>query len=217
MGRPLIDITGQRFGILTVIEPVYIPEKKRWKWKCQCDCGNTTYSSANNLKAGVQSCGCLHRKWSHNHLYKHGKTNSRLFPIWQSMKQRCENPNCQAYANYGGRGIKVCDEWNEDFQQFESWSIANGYDENAPKGQCTIERIDVNGNYEPSNCRWATMAEQGCNRRSCVFVEYNGERKTLAEWSRITGLTHATIRGRLLRGWDVESAFTTPPKRKKRK
>lgn len=217
MGRPLIDITGQRFGILTVIEPIYDQDSRRWKWRCKCDCGNETLSSANNLKSGVTSCGCLRRKKSHDRLYVHGKSHSRLFPIWQSMMQRCDNPRCHAYDNYGGRGIRVCDAWEDDFEAFEEWAYANGYDDNAPRGKCTIDRIDVNGDYEPNNCRWVSMAKQANNKRCSVYIEFNGERKTIGEWAKETGLTHSMIKGRLNRGWSIERALTTPPMNTKRR
>lgn len=215
MGRPLIDLTGQRFGILTVIEPIYIETSKRWKWRCKCDCGNETLSYANNLKH-MHSCGCLHRKWSHERLYKHGKSHSRLFPIWQSMRQRCNNPKNHAYDRYGGRGIKVCKAWDEDFEAFEKWALANGYDENAVGKSCTLDRINNDGDYEPRNCRWADGKVQNNNKNNCVFIEYSGQRKTIAEWSEITGLSHSTILGRIRRGWGVEEALTTSPKRHKR-
>ena len=95
----------------------------------------------------------------------HGGINDRLYEVWGSMKKRCNNPNDKSYKNYGGRGIKVCKEWNENYLSFKKWAYKNGYDENAPHGECTIDRINVNGNYEPNNCRWISNAEQQKNKR----------------------------------------------------
>ena len=208
MPRKLTDLSGKRFGKLTVTEPAY-RDKNGWKWRCKCDCGNETVSYGNNLKH-TQSCGCETRRKSSERLATHRKSKSRLFPIWQSMKQRCENPSNHAYHLYGGRGIKVCEEWSNDFTAFEAWAFENGYDENAPKRKCTLDRIDNNGNYEPSNCRWATVSEQQNNKRTNINLTFNGETHTVAEWARRTGLSHSTILGRVKRGWCVEKALTTP-------
>lgn len=208
MGRPLIDLTGNRYGTLTVLEPVRQPDKQV-KWKCKCDCGSVKDYFKSSLLS-IQSCGCLARKKSAEVHTTHGKSKSRLFHVWMSMKQRCNNENAHAYEDYGGRGIKVCDEWVSDFEAFEKWALENGYDENAEGKSCTLDRIDVNGNYEPSNCRFISNGEQQGNKRNNVYVVYNGERATIAEWARRTGLTHSTIRCRLLRGWDVERTLTTP-------
>lgn len=216
MGRPGIDLTGQRFGRLTVIKPI---DKVgvRHKWLCKCDCGNKTIVIGNNIKNGdTVSCGCYAREKSAERLATHRKTKSRLFHVWQSMKQRCENPHAHAYADYGGRGIKVCDKWSNDFVTFEEWALAHGYDENALHGECTLDRIDVNGNYEPSNCRWVDMAQQQNNKRSAVLITYNGRTMSVADWSRETGLSHSAILGRIRRGWNVEKALTTPPLRHKK-
>lgn len=212
MGKQAIDLTGKRFGRLTVIRPVDKIGVK-YKWVCQCDCGNETVVIGSHLGKTIFSCGCYAREKSSERLATHRKSKTRLFHIWQSIKQRCGNPRCHAYADYGGRGIQICDEWSKSFEEFESWALANGYDENAKRGECTIDRIDNNGNYEPSNCRWATMAEQQNNKRSRVEIEWDGRKMSVADWSRETGLTHSTILGRIRRGWSAETALTTAPMR----
>ena len=162
----LIDLTGQRFGRLLVVEK----SKSKYgyvTWLCKCDCGNEKVVSGDMLRKGkTNSCGCLRKEETSKRRRQHGKKGTRLYFIWVAMKARCNNPNNKRYSSYGGRGIKVCDEWQDNFQAFNNWAIKSGYDENAKFGQCTLDRINVNGNYEPSNCRWATMAEQNKNKRA---------------------------------------------------
>lgn len=220
-----IDLTGQRFGRLTVIKQVedHISKSGQHKsrWLCKCDCGNETTVTSQNLKKGhTKSCGCknidnaremgkkygyengiLYGHISFDRLRTHGMTNTTLFKKWNHMRGRCRNKECK---NYGGRGIKVCDEWENDFMSFYNWAIANGWKENAG---LTIDRIDVNGDYEPSNCRWATAKQQGRNRRDNHCITWNDETHCLVEWEEITGLP---IGRRLLAGWSIEKAFTTP-------
>ena len=137
--------------------------------------------------------------------YKHGMSGTRLHHIWKSMKQRCNDPKCKNYKNYGAKGISVCGEWN-DFEVFANWSFKNGYSD-----ELTIDRIDSNGNYEPSNCRWASYKIQENNRSSNRHIELNGISHTLAEWSDITGIKIATIHARLKRGWNPEKALSIAP------
>lgn len=161
----LKDLTGQKFGRLTVIERAGSDHHHRATWKCQCDCGEVRIICGFNLlSAQAKSCGCLRAenlKWCN---IKHGKRKSRLYHVWQNIKKRCSNPNVHNYHRYGGRGITVCDEWRDDFGKFYEWAIANGYDENAPYGQCTIDRIDNDKGYSPDNCRWVDVKTQNNNK-----------------------------------------------------
>ena len=234
MGK-LIDLTGQHFGRLTVVERSPITARSGSQWVCQCECGNVLTVAACNLKSGnTQSCGCHTKELAEKTRIKRGLTknlegqvfgklfvlskakersgtnpvwecvcecgtvtkviqenllnghtrscgcmrydignfskthnlsNTRLYRVWRGMIHRCENPASENYASYGGRGISICDEWRNDFQAFYNWAMANGYEPDAPFGQCTIDRIDVNGNYHPENCRWVSMEVQNQNKR----------------------------------------------------
>lgn len=160
------DLTNRKLGRLTVLEMVGISESRRNLWLCQCDCGNRAVVPATSLVSGhTQSCGCLMRETVSRQFTTHGESNSRLYTVWSGMINRCESPRHNAYKHYGGRGIKLCDEWRNSYEAFRDWAYANGYDENAEYGDCTIDRIDVNGNYEPSNCRWVDAKTQAKNQR----------------------------------------------------
>ena len=155
-------LVGRRFEKLFVIAETGRTNDRHIKYECVCECGNRTNVSGSDLLSGhTKSCGCLER-------IKHGgriaNKTERLYFVWSGMRERCRNPLTKNYANYGGRGIKVCDEWNE-YERFREWALANGYDANAKYGHCTLDRIDVDGNYEPSNCRWTTASVQMFNRR----------------------------------------------------
>jgi hypothetical protein len=185
------NLVGQKFGKLTVIEFGEVRKKKTY-WLCECDCEDKTkrLARADMLKNGTTShCGCV------DNLGTHKMSNTRLFNIWSGMRDRCYNPNNKNYNNYGGRGIIICDEWKNDFQSFYNWAINNGYSEDL-----TIDRKNVNGNYESSNCRWATPLEQQNNIRRNFNIEINGETKSISEWSRLTGIHRKTIYDRIKDG-----------------
>ena len=160
------DISGQRFGRLVVIRREGSSPLGVAKWHCQCDCGKECVVEGAKLrKHNTMSCGCLHDDLAAERRTVHGKSSSRLYAVWKSMTQRCNNPNNKNYDIYGGRGITVCDAWQSSFQAFYSWAMANGYDENAPAGQCTIDRIDNDKGYSPDNCRWVDQKTQNNNKR----------------------------------------------------
>lgn len=169
--KPGVDLINKRFGRLTALRHVYSTPKEGHIWECKCDCGNTVYLAAKHLNSGiVNSCGCLRKEILSKVNTVHGLSHkSRLYNVWVGMRQRCNDPNHHSYKNYGGRGISVCSEW-DDFTKFQDWAASHGYDPNAKYGDCTLDRIDVNGNYEPSNCRWANAKEQAANKRKLSTI-----------------------------------------------
>lgn len=204
------DLTGKRFNSWTVLSLDTESNKSARCWICRCDCGKVKSVFENNLKKGIsKSCRCKSNIEMSQRFTTHGSTKTRLYSVWFGMKRRCNDPKIPNYKSYGGRGITVCDEWL-DFAKFKEWAISTGYDENAPFGQCTIERIDVNGNYEPDNCTWKNMKEQGNNRRTNKLLTYNGKTQSISEWTDEMGYARHIIKNRLRRGWSVERAITTP-------
>ena len=199
------DHTGETFGYLTVVKCIGRGKDRNPIWLCRCKCGNTCEVTARNLVHGhTKSCGCKRHEGTRT---THGKSSSRLYGVWAGMKRRCLNPNDSEWHNYGGRGISVCDEWLE-FEPFQKWAYDNGYDPNARYGECSIDRIDTDGDYSHDNCRWADYITQGNNRRGCTAITVLGETHTITEWGRINGLNPSTIRSRLHDGWEPERAVT---------
>lgn len=197
------DITNQRFGKLTAIKRVedYISPKGYavQQWIFKCDCGKEIVRKKNLVVRGeCCSCGCEKSKrmteLNKHTKVKHGKRNTRLYRIWTSMKTRCFNKNNPAYKFYRERGISICEEWISNFSSFYNWSIENGYN-----SKLSIDRINNDGNYEPHNCRWVDTKTQNRNKRSNFFIEYNGERKCLSEWSEIYGFDPRLVRHRILK------------------
>ena len=177
-------------------------------WKCKCDCGNDVLVTGCRLTSNhTRSCGCLLKEINRKKLTKHGKYNTRIYNIYDAMKQRCYNPRNSSYKYYGTKGIKVCDEWLNDFVSFYSWSIANGYKDNL-----TIDRINADEDYKPSNCRWATYKEQVENRKCNHWITYNGKTQILTQWAKEYNLTYDCLRYRIRSGWDIEKALNTPQK-----
>ena len=198
------DISGQRFGKLTVIKRAddYISTKgkKYVRYECLCDCGNTKCVMASDLKKGAtKSCGCG--------IVKHNLKNSRLYREWAGMLSRCRNNNDPRYEHYGGRGIGVCKEWEGNFVSFYDWATANGYDD-----RLSIDRMDVNGNYCPENCRWADLVTQANNRTNNIKFIIGSSTHTLSEWCKIFSLNYHTIWSRMKKGQDVFTALFRPYK-----
>ena len=190
----LKDLTGQKFNRLIVLETFRENNITYCKWRC--DCGNITLVQKGNLKNGsIKSCGCLAKELSKKRRTTHGLTGTRIFRIWDDMKKRCYNKNEKSYNNYGGRGIIMCNEWKNDFKAFYDWSMAHGYADNL-----TIDRIDVNSNYEPSNCRWVDKKTQQNNTRRNRYITYNNETHTIAEWVDILNISYNKLYKRIMRG-----------------
>lgn len=204
-GSHFEDITGKRFGRLTVIK--FIPQEERkarqYDWWCKCDCGNEIKANASKLKTGAQqSCGCLKAEMK-NYLgdktRKYKYSCRRLYIIYKQMLSRCLNSTDKRYGDYGGRGISVCNDWIDNYDTFAEWAFQNGYDEKAKKGVCTLDRIDVDKGYSPDNCRWITNQKQQNNRRNNVYLEYNGKKQSLAEWAREYNIPYGTLYGGIKR------------------
>lgn len=162
------NLRGKRFGRLTVISDIGRTMDRHVLWMCRCDCDNYVNVSSRDLMTGhTKSCGCFQKDTIRDKRYKHGDRDERLYSVWKSMKKRCENPNCKSYQWYGAKGVSVCDEWH-DYASFKKWAENNGYDKNAERGICTIDRINPYGDYSPDNCRWISMAEQAKNKRKRI-------------------------------------------------
>lgn len=203
------DLSGKRFGLLVPLNRIFnhTEDNIQVYWLCKCDCGNTTIVTANHLKSGhTRSCGCLQKQIATELCTVHGKSGTRLHTIWRSMLSRCNSSNSGSYRNYGARGIVVCREWKEDFVSFYKWALNSGY-----KSNLYLERIDNNGNYEPSNCTWKTYKEQQRNKRTNHFITYNGKTQTMIEWAEEIGINYATLNYRInIAKWDIGRALTEP-------
>ena len=201
-----VKMIGKRFGKLVVIAKGEKGLNRENRWICRCDCGNITQSiSGYALRKGdTKSCGCFRNEQSSIRNSKHRLSNTRLYNIWSGMKKRCLNKKNHAFKNYGGRGISVCEEWRNSFEAFFEWAVSHGYTD-----ELTIDRIDNNGNYEPSNCRWVTMKDQQSNKRK-IMVEENGELKTVAQIAAESNVSQATIYRRLKSKGANELGQTAP-------
>lgn len=194
--RTRIDLTGQRFGRLLVVGYSHTNASKKAVWLCRCDCGNEKLVAGCHLKSGhTVSCGCYKRELDTERPKVHGLKGTRLYRIWSNMKSRCYIESVPCYKDYGGRGIKVCAEWLDDFKSFYDWAMVNGYNDDL-----SIDRIDNDGNYEPGNCRWVTQAVQSNNRRGVIIVSHNGETHSLKRWAEITGINYSTLMSRYKAG-----------------
>lgn len=213
MGK-FVDISGQRFGRLIALSGKDRDKFRNALWTCKCDCGKEVKVILQSLKDGkTKSCGCLNQeKMGKNNLI-HGKSKTRIYHIWRDMRERCYIPRKIGYHNYGGRGIVVCEQWkgSNDFLNFYNWAMANGY-----RDDLTIDRIDVNGNYEPSNCRWASQKEQQNNKRNTIYITYKNETKPLVEWSQMFNMNYMTLLRRFRDKWSAERMFETPIKGSRR-
>lgn len=210
--QKIIANKGDRFGRLVIIKEVEPWKYKTYKYRrvlCQCDCGNTTIASFHQLRYGrVHSCGCYRDEFASKIgkarlKYDKSATSSKLYSIWHGMKCRCNTRSSGSFERYGAKGVTVCSEWNNDFTVFYNWAISNGY-----SNGLTIDRIDYNGIYEPSNCRWISAAEQANNRSTNVRINHNGEEHTLSEWGRILGINRQTLYSRKRKGWSDEKILS---------
>lgn len=199
-------VLGHKFGRLTPIRKLKSNKWNEIEWECLCDCGNKTNVSTHSLlSGGIRSCGCLPRDLIVSRSTKHGDCKrgevNRLYGIYHGMLRRCEKETRSDYYRYGGRGITVCSDWRDSYESFREWALANGYEDGL-----TIDRIDTNAGYSPSNCRWSTCVEQANNKRTNHVVEINGERMTIAEAARKYHVKYSTVASRIYRGATAEEA-----------
>lgn len=200
-----IELIGKRFGRLMVIDEYDRPYSGAYRYLCKCDCGNEVVVWGCSLRAGhSRSCGCYKRDTTIARNTKYKKEDKILYSTWKGMRQRCNDKNHIRYNRYGGRGIQVCNEWN-DYMKFYYWSIENGYE----KGK-QLDRINNDADYTPNNCRWVTAFENNNNKNNVKRFEIEGVVHTLSEWCQIYNIKKSTVRARLRRGWDIEKALTTP-------
>lgn len=217
ISKRITDETGNRYGRLTVVEYIGINKYREAIFKCKCDCGNEVSVRGSALRGGrTRSCGCLQKDKARSNILnynqsekyvaptnkKHGGANSKLYKVWCGIKARCYQKGNDHYDLYGGRGIYMCDEWKNDFAPFRDWAEKNGYSDNL-----TIDRVDVNGNYSPDNCRWITQKGQVRNRRVTLFYEHDGVSKPFAEWCEEYGVPYKTAWWKYRKGRSFEEIF----------
>ena len=209
MPKPL-DLIGQKFGMLTVVEKSQETSSRGQRWICVCDCGNIKQKSVQTYHlthSKIISCGCV---GTYNRVHfgdkrkTHGSPDKKLYWVWSTMKGRCLNPKNKQYKDYGARGINVCFDWLK-FENFYNWALCNGYTQGLK-----IERMDNNSGYSPNNCKWANNFEQSQNRRRTHHITRNGVTKTIAEWCRELGLNESTIHQRFRKGCDIDKLFNKP-------
>lgn len=197
------DLTGKRFGRLVALKRIK-SEPDKTKWLCRCDCGKEIIVFTKNLTRNhTKSCGCYNVERAIETNTTHDMCGTRLYKIWQDMKRRCSSPSEKSFKDYGGRGITVCQEW-EEFEPFMKWALTVGY-----KDDLTIDRINVNGNYEPDNCKWSTLKEQARNKRNNFMVAYQGRIQPLAAWCEELNLGYDKTYARIKKyKWSIEEAFS---------
>lgn len=206
------DLVGKRFGRWTVIEKTESYRRHDGKtesqYLCKCDCGTMRIRKSKDILGSSVSCGCYRSEYMRKKRTTHGMTDTRLFHIWDGMKERCKIDN-DSHKHWAGKGISVCDEWlgKEGFDNFQKWAYENGYSDGL-----TIDRIECSGNYEPGNCRWVDYVVQNNNSANNVRIECFGESKTIAEWAKEYELNYQTLYSRLKHGWGVERALLIRPK-----
>lgn len=199
-----VDLTGQKFGKLKVIRRVENNKQGNAQFLCKCDCGKEIIVRSSNLiQKHTVSCGCLRAITK----AKHNSYKTRLYKVYRGMISRCLEKTNKEYSNYGARGITVCNEWKNNFLVFRDWALNNGYDENAKYGECTIDRIDVNGNYEPSNCRWINLKSQAKNTTRTIKITYKGKTQCLKDWAKELKIDYQTLRKKLKKGYSFEKAI----------
>ena len=217
MSKTMEDLSGKQFDYLLVIERGQPVKRKDGRYDstfiCRCKCGNIISVKGISLKKGnTTSCGCKRLESVGSINRTHSQSKTRLYGIWERMKQRCYNQNTKCFSRYGARGIVVCEEWINDYDSFQEWAYENGYNE-----KLTLDRIDVNGNYCPENCQWSTRKEQANNTTVTRYLTYKGITKPLSYWSDEVGIKSKTILKRIDKlGWTVEEALTTPVKNNRR-
>lgn len=204
----LINLKGQKFGRLIVIKRVENNQHGKLQWLCECNCGQRKVIMGNNLKrSNTQSCGCLRTERRLKHGHTIGTTRSKTHQVWQHIKQRCLNMNNPDYYNYGARGIMVCNRWKNSFKNFLK-------DMSEKPINHQIDRIDNNGNYCKSNCRWVTSKINNRNRRNNHLITYDNKTRCLSAWAEEIGMNKTTLRDRIIAGWSIEKTLTTPIKDK---